>query len=127
MAIAKPGKPPEAVTGIYTATMEARRPEARSKRVPGKRSSVPLPSQLAKRAVALGVPASKSDASLPLLTPSVCGNANESTKETAKDARECFAKGEIELAQRRLPEKNGNWGAAFALRCNFLRLCPEGI
>jgi hypothetical protein len=44
------------------------------------------------------------------LTPSVCGDADESTKETAKEARECFAKGEIELAQRRLLGKNGNWG-----------------
>jgi hypothetical protein len=32
------------------------------------------------------------------------GDADESTRETAKEARERFAKGEIELAQRRLKD-----------------------
>ena len=38
------------------------------------------------------------------------GDADPATQETAKEARERFAKGEIELLQRRLPGKNGAWG-----------------
>jgi hypothetical protein len=38
------------------------------------------------------------------------GDADESTQETAKQARECFAKGEIELLQSRIRDEDGKPG-----------------